>query len=466
MAYEPPKNGFRTFVIVWATQSVSVIGSALTWFAMTIWLTEVLYPGAEQKQELALALSAVGLAFALPMILVTPIAGAWADRHDRKRTMMAMDFISGCASLLLAFLMVSQMLQLELLLALIVVIALVSAFHQSAFDTAYAMLVPERQLPRANGMMQTIWALSGIISPAIAATLIALPAFARQGLGPGAVGAALGNMSDGTPLAITIDAITFFLAAGALLLLFIPSPKRMDLRTADGAMKKSIWADVQEGARYIWYRRPLLWLLGTFCMANLLMAPFGTLRPLLVKFNLADDWMALGFTFETALALLGSLAGVGGLIGGVAVSAWGGLRRKRVFGVLAGIMGGGLALSVIGLSSSLYLTVAAAFLMASMMPVANVHSQAIWQTQTPRELQGRVFAVRRVIATFSAPLGTVFAGVAGGLFDPGLVIAVLGSLIVLLCILQFFNPYLLRVEDKEWLDAIAARQVMEAAPPP
>ncbi len=457
MAYEPPKNGFRTFVIVWATQSVSVLGSALTGFAMTIWLTQVLYPLPEQRQELALALSSVGLGFALPMILMTPIAGAWADRHDRKRTMILTDFISGCASLLLAFLIVNHLLQLWMMLALIVVVAVVNAFHQSAFDTAYAMLVPEKQLPRANGMMQTIWSLSGIISPAIAATLIALPAFARQGLIPGGIGATLGQMSDGTPLAITIDAITFYLASAALLFLFIPSPNRTDLRSADGAIKKSIWADVREGAQYIWHRRPLLWLLGTFCMANLLMAPLGTLQPLLVKFNLADDWSARGFTFETALALLGSLASVGGLVGGIIVSAWGGLKRKRVYGVVGAIMAGGVAMIAIGLSSALYLTVAAAFLMASEMPVANVHSQAIWQTQTPRELQGRVFAVRRVIATFSVPMGTAFAGLAGGLFNPGMVIAVLGTLVVIFCTLQFFNPYLLRVEDKEWLDEMALR---------
>ena len=60
----------------------------------------------------------------------------------------------------------------------------VSTFHGAAFDTSYAMLVPEKQLPRANGMMQTIWSLSGILSPALAASIIALPGLARQGLVP------------------------------------------------------------------------------------------------------------------------------------------------------------------------------------------------------------------------------------------------------------------------------------------
>ncbi|HJW89791.1 MAG TPA: hypothetical protein VJ436_04030, partial [Anaerolineales bacterium] len=92
MAYQPPPNGFRTFLIVWITQSVSVFGSALTFFTVNIWLTQSLYPLPEQKAQLAFALSAIGLAFGLPTVFGAPLAGAWADRHDRKRTMIAADF--------------------------------------------------------------------------------------------------------------------------------------------------------------------------------------------------------------------------------------------------------------------------------------------------------------------------------------------------------------------------------------
>ena len=86
--YQPPPNGWRTFLIVWATQSVSVFGSALTLFAVNIWLTQTLYPLPEQKPQLSLALAAMSLAFALPTVFGAPLAGAWADRHDRKRTMI------------------------------------------------------------------------------------------------------------------------------------------------------------------------------------------------------------------------------------------------------------------------------------------------------------------------------------------------------------------------------------------
>jgi len=90
-----PPNGFRTFLILWITQSFSVLGSSLTFFATTIWMTNVLYPRADQKAELAWALSAVSIARMFPFIFGSPFAGAWADRHDRKRTMMGMDLASG-----------------------------------------------------------------------------------------------------------------------------------------------------------------------------------------------------------------------------------------------------------------------------------------------------------------------------------------------------------------------------------
>lgn len=452
--YQPPPNGFRTFLIVWATQSVSVFGSALTFFATTIWLTQTLYPRPEQKPELAFALSMVSLAFALPTVFGAPLAGAWADRHDRKRTMMVMDFASGCLSLIIALLMATHTLHLWLLVTLIFVHAFLSAFHSSAFDTSYAMLVPEKQLPRANGMMQTIWSLSGILAPAIAASIIALPSLARQDMIGGGIGAGLAFLTDGAPLAITLDAITFYFAAAVLVFLVIPSPKRTDLHAPDGA-KKSLWADVKEGALYIWHRRPMLWLLGTFTVANLLTSPLGVFLPLIVKFNLGADWAMRGFAFESALALITISGSIGGVIGGILISAWGGLKARRVYGVVGAMILSGAAMLALGISPFLFLTAAMAFASHGMVPIMNAHSQTIWQTQTPRNLQGRVFAVRRLIAQFTWPLSTALAGWLGGVFNPGHVVAVFGAILVVFCIVQLFNPYLLRVEDKAYLDALA-----------
>jgi MFS family permease len=462
-AYVPPPNGFRTFLIVWVTQSISVFGSALTGFALNIWMITDLYPLPEQKPELALAISATALAFVIPSLVLAPIAGAWADRHDRKRTMLLMDFASAGISLALMALVAGGALQLWILLILNALMAVAGAFHGSAFDTSYAMLVSEEQLPRANGMMQTMWSLSSILSPAAAAALISLPALARQGTLGEPLRGLLASVRSGGALAMGVDAVTFLIAGTTLLFLFIPSPQRSDM-AASGKPGKSIWVDIKEGANFIWIRRPMLWLLGTFTVANLCFSPLGVFTPLLVKFNLAPDWSANGMTLEAAMAGLSTASSLGGLVGGILVSAWGGLKRKRVYGVLGGIIGvGGLA-GVFGLSTVYWLSFAAIFLGMICIPIANAHSQAIWQSITPRELQGRVFAVRRVIAQFAGPFSTALAGVLGGLFNPGHVLAGMNIALVILVTLQLFNPILLRVEDKDYLEQLAARAA-QAAPP-
>ncbi len=159
-----PEGGFRTFVALWASQTLSVFGSQLTFFAMTVWLTTTLYPNPDQKGLLAAALSMVSLAFGLPNIVLAPFAGVLADRQDRKAIMLWADVAAGLVSLALAVVLHFGILQLWSLITITTLFSILQCFHNSAFDASYAMIVPEDQLPRANGMMQTIFGLSGILS--------------------------------------------------------------------------------------------------------------------------------------------------------------------------------------------------------------------------------------------------------------------------------------------------------------
>jgi DHA3 family macrolide efflux protein-like MFS transporter len=277
MAYAAPHHGFRTFVIVWFAQSLSVIGSGMTGFALNVYLAQVLYPAPEQKPELALAFTVLNLGFTIPFVFGGPLAGAWADRHDRKQIMIVTNTANGLISLLTVFLMLSASLQLWVLVSIGVLAAAAGAFHLAAFDASYAMLVPDSLLPRANGMMQTTWSISGIVSPALAAFMIALPALLPREVGAAIPVAWMGN---GTPLVIAIDSLTFFLCTAVLLLVHVPSPTRSDLTTG-GRIEQSLWADVREGAIYIRHRPPLLWLVATFSVANLTLAPAGVIIPCL-----------------------------------------------------------------------------------------------------------------------------------------------------------------------------------------
>lgn len=452
--YEPPAHGFRTFVIMCASQAFSLIGSTLTLFAANIWLVQTLYPRPEQRADLAFALAATSLAYALPAIFGAPLAGAWVDRHDRRHTMLAADVANGGLCLILTALLATGTLRLWLLLPLLALYAGFGGLHYAAFDTSYAMLVPARLLPRANGMMQTIQNLSFLFAPALAATLIALPGLARQGFIPGGIGAAIGRFENGVAFAIALDGITFFATAIVLFFLTIPAPPRA---ATGGRSRGHLWADVRGGFAYIWQRPSLLWLLGAFALANLNATPVVVLLPLLVKFTLAADWTARGFTYASALALLTTADGAGGVASGVIISVWGGLKTRRVYGVIVPMFFGGVAAVALGLSPSLILSAALLFVFSFMGPTLNAHSQTIWQTQTPREMQGRVFAVRRLIAQGTQPLAAGLAGALGGLFGAGVVLVGCGTILALFCLAQLFNQTLLHIDDKAWLDGQAAR---------
>jgi MFS family permease len=222
VAYAPPPGGFRTFVVIWAAQSLSVIGSGMTGFALNVYLAQVLYPAPEQKAELAFAYTVLSLGFTIPFVFGGPVAGAWADRHDRKHIMIVTNVVNGLATLVTFALMLSGSVELWMLVCVGLLTATASAFHYAAFDASYAMLVPDNLLPRANGMMQTTWSLASLISPALAALIIALPALLPLDVG---AAAPLVRIDNGTVLVVAVDAISFFVCAAVLLLVDVPSPR-------------------------------------------------------------------------------------------------------------------------------------------------------------------------------------------------------------------------------------------------
>jgi MFS family permease len=129
---DTPANAFRAFVVVWATQALSIIGGGMTGFALNIYLVQVLYPAAGQKAELALALTVLNLGFVVPFVFAGPIAGAFADRHDRKRIMIAADAANAALTLVTATLMLRGVLQLWMLVAVGVVAALTGTFQKGS----------------------------------------------------------------------------------------------------------------------------------------------------------------------------------------------------------------------------------------------------------------------------------------------------------------------------------------------
>jgi len=177
----------RVFGVIWSGQLVSTIGSGLTGFALGVWIY--------QKTGSTTLFALNMLAFALPNLLVSPLAGALVDRWDRRWAMIFSDTGAGISTLVVALLFVSQRLEVWQVMLVTAAISAFSTFQWPAYSAATTMLVPKEQLGRASGMVQIGEAISQLISPALAGAL-----FVTAGLGG----------------VVLVDFVTYLFAVGTL----------------------------------------------------------------------------------------------------------------------------------------------------------------------------------------------------------------------------------------------------------
>lgn len=440
-------HGFRSFCVLWASQSLSVLGSSITWFAMILWLTRIAYPGEAERTGLAWALTALSLASILPGILLSPLLGVVVDRSSRRRLMLLANVLSAATTTLMVLLILTERLSVPWLIFITVARSIFSTVLYVAFDASYIMLVPERRLPRANGMMQTMQSIATIGAPALAASLVALPeVFGVAGRSGAWAGIAV---------AVAVDAVTFWVAALVLLFLTIPSPP--DIAGRAGRLSaRAVVTDLVAGVTFIRRHAMLVWLLTAFALGNVFAAPVASLLPLVVRSNLSAEIASNDVSFGAALAAVYITAGVAGVAGGTLISVWGGLRSRRIYGVIGPLVVAAAAQVVLGLSRGVVLLAIAVFLIDAMLPIANAHTQSIWQSITPRELQGRVFAVRRTIVRVMVPLGTALGGWLASVLTAGQALTLLGAVGVVLWTVQLFNP--------AWRQSAAPTAGADAAP--
>ena len=372
-------SGMKGFTIIWIGQLASLLGSAMSNFALTIWAWEV--------TGSATALAMTGLAFALPNIVMYPIAGALVDRWNRKLVMMLSDLAAGIGTIVIFLLYIAQVLQVWHLYIIFVFIGLFQSFQFPAYSAAVSTMLDKEQYGRANGMMSLARSASGIFAPVAAGVLLNV-------VGIGSI--------------LIFDIISFIIAIGALLLVNIPQP----VASADGRITSTLLEDSLFGFRYILARKGLLGLQIELLLVNFTASIcFPLLTPMILS-QTGDNTVILGS--------VRSAFGVGGVVGGLILSAWGGPKRK-VHGVLIGMALEGLGFAILGLGGTPILWALGAFLMMVFAPIVNGCNQAIWQSKVPPEMQGRVFSARAFIALMSQPIAMAIAGpLADGFLLPGM----------------------------------------------
>jgi MFS transporter, DHA3 family, macrolide efflux protein len=370
--------GAGRFTRIWLGGTVSVFGTALSGFALGVWVF--------QRTGSATEFSLIAFFNLLPGLLLSPLVGAVVDRIDRRAILIAGDVAASLVSLALLALLGAGRLELWEIYALVGVTSISNAFQMVAFEASISGLVEPRHYARAHGMMQFGQAGSQILAPPLAAALIGI--IGLRGV-------------------IFIDLLTFLFGIAMLCTVSLPAPRR---DAPAGGRTTGLLRESWQGWHYIRARPGLVGLVVYLAALNLLLR-LGTvlLTPLV-----------LAFASPTRLGVVVSVGSLGTLLGGLLITAWGGPKR-RVLGILALTPLMGLGFVLAGLRPSVPWIAAGVCLFSLVVPVVNGSYLALWQSKVARELQGRVFAMRRMVVQITAPLAYLIAGpLVDDLFDPWL----------------------------------------------
>lgn len=375
-------HGMRTFTFIWFGQMVSMLGTKMTTFALLIW--------AYQQTGSATTVALLGFFSFLPYVLVSPIAGVWVDRLDRRRVMMLADTGAGLMTTLMLMLYLSGQMQIWHIYLLQMVSSACDAFHWPAYTASVTLLAPKSQYARVSGMRSLAQSVAEVGAPFLAGFVLSL-----AGIG----------------VVMVFDVLTFVFAVAILLAVFIPRPAV----TPDGqAARGSTWQEITFGFRYIFQRKGLLALLLMFTGINLFAALtyFGILPAMILARSGGENM---------ALATVQGAMGLAGVIGGLVVSMWG-LPKRRIHAVLACtaasfLMGDFLFAT----GQTLPVWVAAGLAGSFFIPILVAGDRAIWQAKVAPDIQGRVFSVNGMLRTAMMPLGYLLTGpLADRLFEPAM----------------------------------------------
>lgn len=388
----PNSANMRSFMIVWLGQLVSTIGSTMTSFAIEIWAWKI--------TGQATTLTLVGFFGLLPSILITPLSGVIVDRFNRKFLMMVGDTVAVLTTVLIVLLYLTNHLQIWHFYVASAIVGTFNQFQTLAYAASISLMIPKQHYTRASSLQFVASYGSNIIAPALAGYLYTIVGFLGIWL---------------------IDIATFAIAISSLLLARIPQTPS---ESSEQLVK--IWQDLGLGWRYIKTHKSLLALLAVNVLFWLPHDIGDALYSPMILARTNNNTLILGS--------LASAAGLGGVMGAILVSTWGGFKDK-IKGVLFGMIGAGLSKIIFGLGQTPWIWIPAQFCSSFNFPLNGSSDSAIWLAKVPPAVQGRVFAMRSLLLQIASAIAYLIAGpLADQIFTPalqsgGILVGVFGGLL-------------------------------------
>ena len=379
MASTKDPTGLRGFTVIWIGQVVSQLGSAMTWFAFSIWAWKI--TGEATTLALVLFFSYI------PTLLFSPIAGALVDRWNKRLVMALSDLGTALATLVIFLLYITHFLQVWHLYVAALFAGVFLAFQFPAYSATTTLMLPKDQYARAEGMLGLSQAIPGILAPLLAAALLAKIDFAGV---------------------MVVDLLTFLAAFGTLLWVHIPQSAKIQL-----VQQGNLWKESLFGFRYIFERPGLRALVILFLGGNFFEGLCTTLIAPMILARAANNPVVLGS--------VESIGALGGILGGVLISLWGGPKR-RILGIVIGwTCAFGLGLAMMGAGGVWIIWAIAYSCFAFFAVIVNSSEQALWQTKVAPGVLGRVSATRLLLIQVPYLVAMPLAGwLADSVFEPAM----------------------------------------------
>jgi MFS family permease len=377
----------RDFRLFWTGLLLSSAGSQFTQVAMAWQIYEL--------TDSPLQIGMIGLARAVPQMIVLLFGGLLADAMNRRKLMMvtqgSLVFVSGA----LALLTLADQATPARLYAVTVLLALFSSIESPSRQAMVTNLVPAEDLSRAFAVYSMHRQIATIAGPSLAGVSLAFA---------------------GPALCYAIDAVSWLLMLGSLALIRTPLPKRAGWRT--------ITLDsLRAGFRFVWGHAVIFPFLMMDFGANV----FGTVRSLFPIY--ARDVLAVG---PQGLGLLYAAGAAGALLGALGFSVWGRSRQAGRW-ILFGVTLYGLSLLLFAGSQSFWLSVLLLVGSGIGDTISAILRSTINQLSTPDDLRGRMASINSIFTNSGPQLGQFQAGALAALIGPEFA-AASGALVILVIV--------------------------------
>jgi MFS family permease len=369
----PPALRHRKFALLWAGMLISVAGSQ-----MQLW---ALFWHIRSLSDQPVAVSGVGVARFLPILLLSLFAGLTADRRNRRRVMLTTQSIMMLTALSLAALTAFGVIQLWHIYLLTALQAAAIAFDTPARQALIPNLLPKQDLPSAFSLNSIAMTTGSIVGPALSGVVIAYA---------------------GQQFTYLFNAVSY-LAVIAALIAMGEVPQQAAARISSRGID---WAAIRQGIRFILHSpiilsSMLLDFLATFFSSANTLLPF-----------VAQDILKVG---PVEYGWLAGAQSIGGIIAGLALSQRSNLRRQGVI-LLNAVLVFGAATMVFGISRWFWLTFLALALIGAADAVSTVLRNTIRQLQTPDALRGRMVSINQIFFMGGPQLGEIEAGLVAQAF--------------------------------------------------